>query len=181
MNKKIVFITGGARSGKSTFALKEASKILGNKAFIATAIWTYGDTPIQDEEMKERIEKHKKQRGNEWDTYEEPVKISDVIKNIKDKYNVIVIDCLTLWLSNLFFNNKNVEKDIESLCNTLSSLYCTVFIVSNEVGSGIVPENKLARKFRDNLGILNQSIAEIADEVYMMIAGIPLKIKGTHA
>lgn len=170
MSRKLVFITGGARSGKSKFALKEASRILGNKAYIATA-------EAIDEEMRERIEKHKKQRGNIWDTYEEPIKIVDVIKDIEDQYSVIVIDCLTLWLSNLFLNNKNVEKEIESLYSSLSAVHCPLFIVSNEVGTGIVPENEMARKFRDMAGFLNQNIAEIADEVYMMIAGIPLKIK----
>ncbi len=170
MSRKLVFITGGARSGKSTFALNEASRILGNKAYIATA-------EALDEEMKERIEKHKKQRGNSWDTYEEPIKIADVIKRIEDQYSAIVIDCLTLWLSNLFLNNKNVEKEIESLCSSLSTVHCPLFIVSNEVGMGIVPENKIARNFRDMAGILNQKVAEISDKVYVIIAGIPLKLK----
>ncbi len=170
MSRKLVFITGGARSGKSTFALNESSRILGNKAYIATA-------EALDEEMKERIEKHKKQRGNSWDTYEEPIKIADVIKRIEDQYSAIVIDCLTLWLSNLFLNNKNVEREIESLCSSLSTVHCPLFIVSNEVGMGIVPENKIARNFRDMAGILNQKVAEISDKVYVIIAGIPLKLK----
>jgi adenosylcobinamide kinase/adenosylcobinamide-phosphate guanylyltransferase len=173
MSKKIVFITGGVRSGKSSFVLKEASKILGKKVYIATA-------EALDEEMKERIKDHKRKRGKDWDTYEEPIKIADVIKNIEDQYSVIVIDCLTLWLSNLFLNNKNVEKEIESFHCSLSTVHSPLFIVSNEVGMGIVPENKMARNFRDMSGILNQKVAEISDEVYVVIAGIPLKIKEKH-
>jgi adenosylcobinamide kinase/adenosylcobinamide-phosphate guanylyltransferase len=170
MSKKIVFITGGVRSGKSSFVLKEASKIPSKKVYIATA-------EALDEEMRERIEDHKRKRGRDWDTYEEPIKIADVIKNIKDQYSVIVIDCLTLWLSNLFLNNKNVEKEIEYFCCSLSTVHCPLFIVSNEVGMGIVPENKMARNFRDMAGILNQKVAKISDEVYVVVAGIPLKIK----
>lgn len=167
---KIVFVTGGARSGKSAFALKEASMLPGKKAYIATA-------EALDEEMQLRIENHKRQRGDDWITYEEPIKIADVIKNIEDRYSVIVIDCLTLWLSNLFLSNKNIEKEIESFYCSLSIVRCPLFIVSNEVGMGIVPDNELARQFRDMAGFLNQQVAEIADEVYMVVAGIPVKIK----
>ncbi|MEW6108275.1 MAG: bifunctional adenosylcobinamide kinase/adenosylcobinamide-phosphate guanylyltransferase [Nitrospirota bacterium] len=177
---KIIFITGGARSGKSSFAMAEASKIDGRKAYIATA-------EALDEEMKERIERHKKQRGNEWDAYEEPLEIADVIKTIEGKYDVIIIDCLTLWLSNVMHADLNLDEEIESLIGILqyapaqkSIRTCSntpLLIVSNEVGMGIVPENEMARRFRDMAGTLNQRIAEIADEVYMVVAGIPVKIK----
>jgi len=175
MSNKIIFIIGGARSGKSSFALNEASKIKGQKAYIATA-------EALDSEMKERIEEHKKNRGDTWDTYEEPIKISTVLSDIKDRYSVIVVDCLTLWLSNVMHNNLNTEKEIENLIKILSDLsivnrQSSIFIVSNEVGMGIVPGNKIARKFRDLAGFLNQKVAEIADEVYLVTAGIPLKIK----
>lgn len=179
MKSKVTFIIGGARSGKSAFALSEANKFTGQKAYIATA-------QALDEEMRERVEKHKKQRGGEWDTYEEPVKVADVLQGIKDKYNVVIIDCLTLWLSNLMCNGHDVEKGIESLCSSLSTIYClpagkagSLFTVSNEVGTGIVPDNELARKFRDFAGILNQKVAAIADDVYLVTAGIPVKIKGS--
>jgi len=192
MGRKIIFITGGARSGKSTFALKEASKISGNKAFIATAVRAYGDTPLPDEEMKERIEKHKKQRGNGWDTYEEPIRISEVIKKIGKDYSVIIIDCLTLWLSNLMHTGSPITDEINNLIDVLTNVGAwhgmphrrggsrtapTIFIVSNEVGMGIVPDNELTRKFRDMAGFLNQKIAEIADEVHMVVAGIPIRVK----
>lgn len=180
MNKKIIFITGGARSGKSSFALKEASKISGKRAYIATA-------EALDEEMRERIEKHKRDRGNGWDTCEEPLKIAKVIKEIEDKYNVIVVDCLTLWLSNMMHANLNLNKEIENLIGVLKNCRGVLqyaptrktglYIVSNEVGMGIVPENEMTRRFRDMAGFLNQKIAELADVVYMMVSGIQMKIK----
>ncbi len=203
-SKKIVFITGGAKSGKSSFALKEASGAAGEKAYIATA-------EALDEEMRERIQTHKRQRGIEWDTYEEPIKIGDLMMEIGDKYDVIVLDCLTLWVSNLMgtglkitdaFNDlRKVLQDIDNaggrhcLAPSLSYPDLTrnrnsdhtdratrrvapaIYIVSNEVGMGIVPENEMARKFRDMAGVLNQQIAEVAHEVYMVVAGIPVRIK----
>lgn len=129
--------------------------------------------------MRQRVENHKRQRVDEWVTYEEPIKITDVIKKIEKKYNIIIIDCLTLWLSNLMHAGLNIETEIERLISSLvthpSSL---VYVVSNEVGMGIVPENEMARRFRDMAGFLNQKIAEVADEVYLIVSGIPLKVKG---
>jgi adenosylcobinamide kinase/adenosylcobinamide-phosphate guanylyltransferase len=170
--KKITFITGGARSGKSSFALEQASGIAGKKAYIATA-------EALDEEMRKRIEDHRKQRGKEWDTFEEPLMIAEVIKKIGDRYDTLVLDCLTLWLSNIMHANLSIEAEIERLISSLLSHQTSVFIVSNEVGMGIVPENEMARKFRDMTGMLNQKVAGVADEVYIVIAGIPLRIKGT--
>lgn len=177
---KIIFITGGARSGKSAFALKEASMISGKKVYLATA-------HALDDEMRQRIEEHRRKRGDEWITYEEPLKIDDVIKKIEGKYSVIVIDCLTLWLSNLMYSNLNIKEEIESLVDVLKNselrslrkqgLNSELVIISNEVGMGIVPENELARKFRDFAGTMNQKIAEISDEVYMVVTGLPIKIK----
>jgi adenosylcobinamide kinase/adenosylcobinamide-phosphate guanylyltransferase len=175
---KITFIIGGARSGKSSFALKKASEIEGLKAYIATA-------EALDGEMKERIDKHRAERGSEWDTYEEPLKLPDILLEIKNKYSVAVLDCLTIWLSNILLRSQTEGPEQqtinESLRNFTGSLKDPVglqlFIVSNEVGMGIVPENRLARQFRDLAGKLNQEIAKIADEVYLVIAGIPIKIK----
>lgn len=174
MKKKIVFITGGARSGKSSFALKETGKIKGKKAYIATA-------QALDEEMRERIEKHKLDRGQEWATFEAPIKIAELISKINGEYDVILLDCLTLWLSNVIHKNLGLESEIKKIIDALNELkHSTIYIVSNEVGMGIVPENKLARQFRDIAGILNQKIAEVSDEVYILAAGIPLKIKGQN-
>lgn len=168
---KNTFVIGGARSGKSSFALKEALKIKGLKAYIATA-------QALDDEMKERVQKHKLERGSEWDTFEEPLNIISLLKEIHEKYDVVLIDCLTLWLSNLMLSSKDVTGEIKALADLLPTVHCRVFTVSNEVGMGIVPDNALARQFRDLAGTLNQKIADIADEVYLVTAGIPVKIKG---
>ncbi len=171
----ITFIIGGARSGKSRFALELAnnyilSKERGRKAYIATA-------QAMDDEMKERIEKHKEERSGEWSTFEEPLNISTLISDIHKSYDIILLDCLTLWLSNLLLNNKDVEAETESFISSLSTIHCSLFAVSNEVGLGIVPDNALSRRFRDLSGYLNQKMAALADEVYLVTAGIPLKIK----
>jgi adenosylcobinamide kinase/adenosylcobinamide-phosphate guanylyltransferase len=171
MSKKLIFIIGGVRCGKSAYALKEASKISGRKAYIATA-------EALDEEMEERIERHKRQRGDKWVTYEEPIKVADVIKKLEGKYSVIVIDCLTLWLSNSMHAGLNIKAEIEYLISSILTPHLPLmYIVSNEVGMGIVPENEIARKFRDMAGVLNQKMAEVSDTVYMMVSGIPIKIK----
>ncbi|MBI4682819.1 MAG: bifunctional adenosylcobinamide kinase/adenosylcobinamide-phosphate guanylyltransferase [Nitrospirae bacterium] len=169
---KITFVIGGARSGKSSFAMGEASRISGPKAYIATA-------EALDEEMKERIERHKRERGDEWNTFEEPLKITGLIPDLAGKYKVVLLDCLTLWLSNSMITNADVKNEIEELINTLRITHYAsrLFIVSNEVGMGIVPENRLARLFRDLAGDLNQKVAAVADEVYLVTAGIPIRIK----
>ncbi len=171
--KKLTLITGGARSGKSSFALREASRISGAKAYIATAEGL-------DEEMRARIENHKKQRGKDWDTFEEPVRVSDVIMEIKDGYGSIVIDCVTLWLLNTMSGNADVTDAIETLIHSLqtASPASHFYVVTNEIGMGIVPDNELTRRFRDLAGLMNQKVAEAADEVYLLVSGIPLKVKG---
>jgi len=170
--QKIVLVLGGARSGKSTFALKEASLSNNKKAFVATA-------ECLDDEMRIRIEKHKLERGNDWTTYEEPLYISELIKNIGKTYDVVLIDCITIWLSNIMHAGLNVQNETERFISAITnSSPALLYIVSNEVGLGIVPESPLARAYRDNLGFLNQRVANIADEVYLMVAGIPLKVKG---
>jgi adenosylcobinamide kinase/adenosylcobinamide-phosphate guanylyltransferase len=166
----LTFIIGGAKSGKSRFALKKASACSGQKVYIATA-------QALDDEMKARIEKHKKERTPDWITFEEPLNLSALLKDTRGKYDVILIDCLTLWLSNLMLNNKDVEKEIKYFCSSLVPPHSSLFIVSNEVGMGIVPDNELSRRFRDLAGMLNQKIAGIADEVYLVTAGIPVRIK----
>ncbi len=175
-NSKLVFILGGARSGKSSFALKLAVSIKGKRLYIATA-------EALDEEMAERIRKHKKERGNNWTTIEEPIKIADIIKKNK-KYDVILIDCLTLWISNLMHKENRSKgqgasgrKNIETLIDTCANSKTNIIIVSNEVGLGIVPDNPLAREFRDIAGFANQKMAEAADEVYFTVSGIPMRMK----
>jgi adenosyl cobinamide kinase/adenosyl cobinamide phosphate guanylyltransferase len=182
----ISLVTGGARSGKSSFVMHAASEIRGHKAFIATA-------EALDKEMKDRIEKHRRERGPEWDTLEVPVNIAAALSDAQVKYNAIVLDCLTLWLSNILLRTQipklvspTIEERMRGFLRALEQLKKSrgnaeqgtrVFIVSNEVGMGIVPENHLARKFRDLAGTLNQMVAALADEVYLVTAGIPVKIK----
>jgi adenosylcobinamide kinase/adenosylcobinamide-phosphate guanylyltransferase len=170
--QKIVFVLGGSRSGKSGYALKEASALPGKKAFIATAEGL-------DREMLFRIEKHKKERGKDWITHEEPLRISGLIRDLGDRYAVILVDCLTLWLSNIMHAGYDVQSVTKELGSIISEdRAASLYIISNEVGLGLVPESSLAREYRDNLGILNQEVAKAATDVYFMAAGIPLKLKG---
>lgn len=183
---RIIFITGGARSGKSTFALRQAEKIDGKKLFIATA------QPL-DAEMTERIKIHREERSPKWDTAEIPSKIGETLETKGAFYKVILIDCLTLWLFNVsgghaetLDGDDKVVQTIDMLMNGLHDIQkfpqrfenlSSIFIVSNEVGMGIVPGNRAARLFRDMAGQLNQKVAQIADEVYLMVSGLPLQVK----
>lgn len=171
----LIFITGGARSGKSDLAVRLAEKSGGKVAFIATA-------RAGDEEMAKRILLHKKSRPEEWTTIEEPIDAASAINSARG-HDVVILDCLTLLLSNLMFENDNTNEPddilnkIEEVAKTASSFEGTVMIVSNEVGMGIVPDNELARKFRDIAGKANQIIASAADGVYVCFSGIPVRIK----
>lgn len=175
--KKIIFILGGARSGKSSFAQKLAEQHGKNVLFVATA-------QALDSEMKKRIEIHKKSRPQHWVTVEQPTKIDKVIYQYP-QIDTVIIDCITLLVSNVILNTrgtktndvKAVQKEISSLIKTMQTSSLLFILVSNEVGLGIVPESKLARTYRDILGKVNQQITSIADEVYFLISGIPLKIK----
>lgn len=166
----IVFVTGGARSGKSSFVLSLASKLPGKKAFIATA------EPL-DEEMRGRIERHKKERNAaSWKTFEEPNSAAERLEKLKG-YDAVVLDCLTLWLSNVLRRGKGVKSEIKKLLSAIKSFDKNLYIVSNEVGMGIVPDNAAAREFRDLSGRLNREVARAADEVYIIVSGMPVKVK----
>jgi adenosylcobinamide kinase/adenosylcobinamide-phosphate guanylyltransferase len=166
----ITFIIGGARSGKSGFALKSGLATGGPRAYIATA-------QALDEEMKARIERHRRERSQAWHTLEEPLSIAGLLGDISGSYRVIVIDCLTLWLSNIMGEGKDPEAATADLIEAAVACDADLFIVSNEVGLGIVPDNGLARAFRDAAGLMNRRMAEAADRVYLLAAGIPLKVK----
>ncbi|MDD2688801.1 MAG: bifunctional adenosylcobinamide kinase/adenosylcobinamide-phosphate guanylyltransferase [Candidatus Omnitrophica bacterium] len=169
---KITFILGGARSGKSTYALKLAGKF-NQVAFIATCEGL-------DKEMKERINLHKKSRPNHWKTFEEPKDIILALKNIGSNFQCAIIDCLTLLVSNLILAGHSKDSITDKITHVLTYLErkkIKVIIVSNEVGLGIVPKNKLSRNFRDIAGKINQIVAAKADEVIFMVSGIPVKIK----
>ena len=168
-----LFIIGGARSGKSSYALELGSGFPGRKGFIATA-------EAFDEEMKERISLHQTTRPLEWETIEEPVDLGKRLQNIAGLYDVVIVDCLTLWLSNMLGrggDSEHIKTAVGHLTSVLNDLSYKVIIVSNEVGLGIVPENKIARLFRDLGGWMNQKVASVADEVYLVTCGIPMRIK----
>ncbi len=165
----MILITGGVKSGKSSFALELAKKYQ-RKAFLATGV------PF-DDEMKIRIEKHKKERGNEFDTYEEPLEVARTLMEISNKYDVIVFDCLTTYLGNLYYYNVDVESYIDNLIGTISKFQTQLILITNEVGLGIIPENKLARLYMETLGKTNTRLAKIAQEVYLMVSGIGVRIK----
>jgi adenosylcobinamide kinase/adenosylcobinamide-phosphate guanylyltransferase len=170
---KLYFITGGARSGKSSFAEKLALDMTGKRAYIATA-------QALDAEMSARIEHHRIIRGNSWDTFEEPLAVAELLRKLTKRYEIALLDCLTLWLSNVMAHADGdgiVATRSEELVKAAKEFSGVCIIVSNEVGLGIVPDNPLARKYRDFAGLLNQKVAQASDEVYFTAAGIPLRIK----
>lgn len=174
MENKITLVIGGCRSGKSRHALRLANAFPGDrKVFIATSV-------PSDAEMEDRVVKHQQERGKAWDTAEVPTEIANTINERSGSSDVILVDCLTLWTSNLMFNGfdqPGIELRLQDLAASLERANCPVILVSNEVGAGIVPENALARKFRDIAGFVNQGIAAVADRVTWMVAGLPVNIK----
>ncbi len=169
------FIIGGCRSGKSNHAQVLAEEIPGKKLYLATCV-------PQDTEMHARVKLHQQQRGPEWETLEEPVRLAAALELRSRECRAILLDCLTLWTSNILLSPgglPELEKERQALVECLDKVDCPVFIVSNEVGTGIVPENELARLYRDEAGRVNQMIAAAADRVVWMVAGIPVKIKGS--
>jgi adenosylcobinamide kinase/adenosylcobinamide-phosphate guanylyltransferase len=171
--KETILVIGGCRSGKSSHALYLAEQIPGQKIFIATC------TP-QDKEMEQRVLHHRQQRSRVWETLEVPFFLPEAIHKKGTKGHVMLVDCLTLWINNLILNDdkpENIDNHIQKLTQSIEKVECPVILVSNEVGTGIVPENKLARLFRDITGFANQKVAACVDSVIWMVAGIPVKIK----
>jgi adenosylcobinamide kinase/adenosylcobinamide-phosphate guanylyltransferase len=175
MTTNLILVTGGTRSGKSSFAQNLAEAEKGRKAFIATA------EPL-DREMKKRISVHKKARPAAWDTVEEPIHLEKTLKKCGDAYDLLLIDCLTLWISNLLVNKSMNEgailKKISDLVASCREVPARVIMVTNELGMGIVPSNRLSRLYRDLVGKANQQFASEADAVYFLVSGIPMKLKG---
>lgn len=170
---EITFIIGGARSGKSSFALKLAKQGSQRVGFIATC------EPL-DKEMCRRIHKHRQLRPSGWKTFEEARQVSRLIKKIGNQFDLVIVDCLTLLVSNLLlkgFSHRVIAAEIKKICFGFKKSKLKGIIVSNEVGLGIVPDNKLSRDFRDIAGKANQIVAGYATEVFLMTAGLPLKIK----
>jgi adenosylcobinamide kinase / adenosylcobinamide-phosphate guanylyltransferase len=176
---RMILVTGGSRSGKSSYAQKAAESLNSSRVFIATC-------PVIDEEMSGRIQKHQQERrGRGWHTIEEPLNIAEAIENATE-YSTVLVDCLTLWINNLLYFSENnnqalSEADIAAECERLMAA-CrkhvgTIFFVTNEVGMGIVPENALARLYRDLVGRCNQIIANACYRVVLMVSGQPIEIK----
>jgi len=171
---KIILVIGGARSGKSSQAVNLAKASGKTTAFIATCI-------PRDDEMAQRIKNHKKDRPQNWQTFEVEEKLPELLKEIASNFDIVIIDCLTLFISNLLCKGieaDTVESEVNEVLKILKSANCKTIIVSNEVGLGVVPENKLGRDFRDLAGRINQLVAAGADEVLFMVSGLVLQIKG---
>jgi adenosylcobinamide kinase / adenosylcobinamide-phosphate guanylyltransferase len=163
----ITLVTGGARSGKTRFALATAG-LKEPRHYIATA-------QLLDDEMRQRATNHRAERGEAWTTIEEPFDASNHLRTMR---GAVVLDCLTLWLSNWMLRDESqLEHRIEELCGGLRDTKADVVVITNEVGCSIVPDNTLARRFRDQSGFMNQRIAEISDRVFLMVCGIPIKVK----
>jgi|HubBroStandDraft_2_1064218.scaffolds.fasta_scaffold130724_1 adenosylcobinamide kinase/adenosylcobinamide-phosphate guanylyltransferase len=174
--KRVVLILGGVRSGKSRYAQRLA-EFSSRVTFVATA------ERRDDEEMLKKIERHRAERPSHWKTIEEPLNLAHIVRSAGTDCDVLLIDCLTLFASNLLEAHEEnlalAQSQIDDLCAALQSASCTVILVSNEVGSGVVPAYALGRRFRDLVGEINQRIAAVADSVFFMVAGLPLALKGS--
>lgn len=171
---KLILITGGARSGKSRYAIELVEGIGKKVTFIATCI-------PEDNEMRERIEKHKNERPTNWQTIEGKLNLRDILMEETPNTDIFIIDCLTLFISKMMvngFQDNEITSEIRNICSCTKEINKVVIFITNEVGSGIVPESELGRRFRDLAGRVNQCVANFADEVYFMVSGIPVKIKG---
>lgn len=185
---KIILITGGARSGKSTFAEKLALEKQGKILYVATA-------KAIDEEMKDRIRRHKERRPDHWDTLEQYKGLKEILPKRSKEYQGILLDCVTIMSTNIIFDDpamlreeipfkeilrveESLMKEMDNFISCFPDLACDLILVTNEVGLGLVPESPLSRFYRDALGRVNQKLGQAADEVWMVISGIPVKIKG---
>jgi adenosylcobinamide kinase/adenosylcobinamide-phosphate guanylyltransferase len=170
-DKSLTFVTGGAASGKSSFA-ERMTRVNGKpKTYIATL------QPF-DDEMQAKTVKHQLDRGTDWTTIEVPIEVGDVLAKL-GAGDVVLLDCVTLWLTNVIISEMDADAACEELVNALLTCACDVVVVSNEVGMGIVPDNALSRKFRNMQGKINQMIAARADTVVTVISGLPLVLKGS--
>jgi len=171
---RLVLITGGARSGKSGYAQKRVEAYPGNLLYVATA-------EARDEEMAARVAQHRSERGARWSSLEEPLLLAERLPLAARGCAAVLLDCLTLWLSNLMEAHGDddvaIMAAVDALVTRLRDLDVDLYVVSNELGSGVVPENRLARRFRDLHGLLNQKFAQAADEAWLVVAGLPLKLK----
>jgi adenosylcobinamide kinase / adenosylcobinamide-phosphate guanylyltransferase len=167
-----VLVLGGARSGKTGFAEKLAMRAGDRPLYLATA-------QALDEEMKDRVRLHQQQRHRRFATIEEPLALPSALETAAEAHDVILVDCLTLWITNLLGANRNVAEAVDELAAILPRIeHSRVILVSNEVGLGIVPDNPMARMFRDLAGSAHQRLADICSEVHFVVAGLPMTLKG---
>jgi len=169
----VTLITGGARSGKSRYALTLAQRYPTPRAFIATA------EPL-DDDMRRRIERHRQERASDFVTLESPLDPAESLVTLPTDARVAVLDCLTVWLGNLLHHHPNVDgprTQVTRFLKMLDAPPCDLIVVTNEVGAGIIPHNDLARRFRDEAGTLNQQVAAKADRLILMVSGYPLTVK----
>ncbi len=162
-------VLGGARSGKTAFAQAQAESAVARPTLIATG-------QAFDDEMRARIDRHRAERGDRWATLEAPLDLTGALSALTAD-DAVVVDCLTLWLSNLLHARVDPEAATRDLILALAACPARVWLVSNEVGQGIVPDNALARRFRDEAGWMHQRLAAVADEVFLIVAGLPLRLK----
>jgi adenosylcobinamide kinase / adenosylcobinamide-phosphate guanylyltransferase len=172
----VTLVLGGVRSGKSRYAQRLAARA-GCVTFIATA------EHRDDEEMRRKIERHQAERPEHWKTIEEPLDLASAIQSGASSSDLLLIDCLTLFAAKVLEvhgeNEEAVASRVNALCDALQAAPCSVIVVSNEVGSGVVPAFEMGRRYRDLLGEINQQVAALANDVVLMVAGLPLALKGS--
>jgi len=171
--KKLVI--GGCRSGKSRYAEQWVSENFSDKVFVATL------EARNDAEMDQRIALHLQSRGTGWLTVEEPLALAGVLEENETGAEVFLVDCLTMWLTNMMmqdFSDEKIQAQVARLCETVADLSVSVVLVANEVGLGIVPESPLGRRFRDLAGWTNQQMAQACQQVVFVAAGLPMRLKG---
>lgn len=166
-----VLVLGGARSGKSAFAERLVVETGLSRHYIATG-------RAFDDEMRARIARHREDRGEGWQTHEEPLALAARIRDVARADRAVLVDCLTLWVTNLMLEERDIAAEFSSLLEAIRQAPGRIVLVSNEVGLGIVPDNRMAREFRDHAGRLHQQVAALVPEVYFVAAGLPLKMKG---
>jgi adenosylcobinamide kinase/adenosylcobinamide-phosphate guanylyltransferase len=172
MSEGHVLVLGGARSGKTGFAERLAMRAGHTPAYLATA-------EALDGEMRDRVRTHQEQRQGRFATIEEPLELTQAVLRTSRDHDVILVDCLTLWITNMLMANRDVAGAVDELVLTLNEIeHAKIILVSNEVGLGIVPDNALARSFRDLAGSAHQRLAEICEDVYFIVAGLPMVLKG---
>jgi adenosylcobinamide kinase / adenosylcobinamide-phosphate guanylyltransferase len=172
----VILVLGGVRSGKSRYAQQLAERS-DRVTFVATA------ERRDDDEMQRKIDRHRADRPAHWTTVEEPIALGQVLQTSEGHCDTVLIDCLTLFGANLIeaygSDDESLETCVKDLCTALVTTSCRVILVSNEVGSGVVPAYALGRRFRDLIGEINQRVAAVADTVVLMVAGLPLPLKGS--